>query len=88
MTSNVGRKMGESLKDAGRRPFELARGCFLLWMETFARCTSKRFIPKNEDRRVWKEGYFQKKAKPTHVSAGLNRLYVSVFDYGVTAIIN
>ena len=50
--SNVGRKMGESLKDAGRRPFELARGCFLLWMETFARCTSKRFIHKNEDRRV------------------------------------
>ena len=47
--SNVGRKMGESLKDAGRRPFELARGCFLLWMETFA---SKRFIHKNEDRRV------------------------------------
>ena len=32
--------------------------------------------------------YSQKKAKPTHVSAGLNRLYVSVFDYGVTAIIN
>ena len=30
----------------------------------------------------------KKKAKPTHVSAGLNRLYVSVFDYGVTAIIN
>ena len=29
----------------------------------------------------------KKKAKPTHVSAGLNRLYVSVFDYGVTAII-
>jgi len=32
--------------------------------------------------------YYKKKAKPTHVSAGLNRLYVSVFDYGVTAIIN
>ena len=46
MTSNVGRKMGESLKDAGRRPFELARGCFLLWMETFARGC--------------KEGYFHK----------------------------
>ena len=29
----------------------------------------------------------KKKAKPTHVSAGLNRLYVSVFNYGVTAII-
>ena len=57
--SNVGRKMGESLKDAGRRPFELARGCFLLWMETFARCTSKRFIHKNEDRRC-KEGNFHK----------------------------
>ena len=28
----------------------------------------------------------KKKAKPTHVSAGLNRLYVSVFDYGVTAM--
>ena len=40
--SNVGRKMGESLKDAGRRPFELARGCFLLWMETFAARVEKK----------------------------------------------
>ena len=46
--SNVGRKMGESLKDAGRRPFELARGCFLVWMETFARCVGvKRGISTN-----------------------------------------
>ena len=29
-----------------------------------------------------------KKAMPTHVSAGLNRLYVSVFDYGVYILYN
>ena len=34
--------------------------------------------------KIQKEG----EADPRHVSAGLNRLYVSVFDYGVTAIIN
>lgn len=56
--SNVGRKMGESLKDAGRRPFELARGCFLLWMETFA---AQANAPSTKMRIVGcKEGYFHK----------------------------
>ena len=56
--SNVGRKMGESLKDAGRRPFELARGCFLLWMETFA----ARANASSTKMRIvgCKEGYFSK----------------------------
>ena len=55
--SNVGRKMGESLKDAGRRPFELARGCFLLWMETAARANAS-----SKKMRIvgCKEGYFHK----------------------------